>query len=358
MSSDFSLLGRSARDLIAVPAVPLDAIHRRAHASRVRDRVLTAVACATISVGALGVGTGAAAKLYDGVRIRLFGDTAALTVHAGEIIHDPMPAELRTAIARATFPVVFPVGIPADVHVTSISVSSVEKPSMVSVAYEGNGGKFWLTLADAAIVDSDVAPGASGSGPVMKAAFHWAVGREVVLVGGGLGAGDVGRIKAAMASASPADSLASTEAIMPTLIVLGTPVRLDAAEHYQPVTGRGVLVGQNGMRVLWRMIARSAPLVDDRVWNISRLVYANGDIKSASMHKSHDVAIPVGGVRAVGAVLRRAGKDASPNACGCEILFTQPNANTYRIWMIPLAASPAAAVRAYAVDARTFAITP
>jgi hypothetical protein len=358
MSSDFSALGRTARDLIAVPAVPLDAIHRRAHASQVRSRVLAALACATIALGAVTVGTGAAAKLYGDVRLRLFGNSAALTVDAGVIVHEPMSADLRRAIAGASFPAVFPVGIPAGVRVTTISVSPVRNPSLISVHYEGGGRKFGLALADAAIVDSKSGPTANPSGLTTKSAFHWTVGREVVLAFDDLSASDVDRIKAAMAAASPADSLAATEAMLPKLIVLGPPVRLGAAERYRPATGRSVLVGQNGLRGLQQLIARGKPLGDDRTWTITQLVYANNDIKSAVMRKSHDIAIPANGVRAVGAVLRHAAEGSNTTDCGCEVLFHEANAHTYWIWTIPLTASAVYTARKYSVDARTLAITP
>jgi hypothetical protein len=358
MSSDFSLLGRSARDLIAVPAVPLDAIHRRAHASQVRSRVLAALACATVALGAVTVGTGAAAKLYGDVRVRLFGNSVALTVDAGVIVHEPMSADLRRAIAGAPFPVVLPVGIPAGVRVTTISVSPVRNPSLVSVHYEGGGRKFGLSIADAAIVDSQGAPVANASGPTTKAAFHWTLGREVVLAFEGLSAREVDRVKAAMAAASPADSLAATESMLPKLVVLGPPVRLGAAERYRPATGSSVLVGQNGLRGLQRLIAQGKPLADDRTWTITQLVYANNDIKSAVMRKSHDIAIPANGVRAIGAVLRHAAAESNATDCGCEVLFHEANPHAYWIWTIPLPASAANTARKYSVDARTLAITP
>jgi hypothetical protein len=72
------------------------------------------------------------------------------------------------------------------------------------------------------------------------------------------------------------------------------------------------------------------------------------------MSKSHSVAISAGGMRAIAAVLRS--KSHGALECGCEVLFNQPNASTYWIWTIPLQASDAA--RKYAVDARTFAVTP
>ena len=169
MGSDFSAMGRSARELIPVPPVPLQSIRGSSHRARARGRMQTIAACAAVSLCALGAGAGA--KMYHDAQVWLSGGKITATVHSGVLMHQPTAAELRKAIARATFPVVFPVGVPAGSRVYMVTLAPAERPSMITVSYqnERSGFKASFALLDPAVVDSNDASlpariGAAASG--------------------------------------------------------------------------------------------------------------------------------------------------------------------------------------------------
>ena len=358
MSSDFSTKGRSARELIPVPVLPMESIRSRSHADRNRGRMRIFSVCAAIALAALGAGTGVGAKIYDGVRVWLSPGKEAMIVPSGVLMRRPMAADLRKAIASATFPVVFPVGVPAGSRVYMVTLAPAERPSAITVSYqnEGAGLKYSFALLDPAVVaGDDVAVPANAGRPAHRARDHWRVGGEIVATGGDnlLPTGDLDRVKAAMSQASPADSLAATEAMLPTIVVLGDPVRLAIAEHYRPSSGRSVLLGQSEVRSIARLVKRRQPLLDWRITTIRKIVYAKGDISRGVARQSKVIAVSADGVRAIDAVLRSGGNARAD--CGCEILFNQPSSGTYWVWNIPMSSSGEATK--FAVDARTFAVT-
>jgi len=355
MSSDFAALGKHARELIAAPSVPMESIRTRSHAARDRGRLATVAVCAAISLGALGAGTGVGAKVYHGVHVWLSGDKVASVVYSGIIMRDPTGSEIRDAVAHATFPVVFPVGLPAGSRVRMVTLAPIGHPSVISVSYEGGGSKTSFGLIDPAVVDSDltdlpVAVDWSARG------VEWRIGGEIVGMGDKfIATRDLDRIKAAMAKASPRDSLTATEALLPNMLILGDPVRLEIAERYRPPHGRSVLIAQFNIRSIPRLAKDEKPMLDTRIAYLSDIRPVRKSLFTAKTRWSKAIAIPAGGVRAIDAVLRPTGQGRGANDCGCEILFNQPNPTTYWIWQIPLTTS--GAVRKFTVDARTFAVT-
>lgn len=354
MSSDFSAFGKHARYSIPTPEVPMQSIRRRARTAAERGRFGIIGACAAVAIALVVAGTGAGAKLYDGVRVWLNGGNIVMAIHSGVIMREPDAAALQREIAHATFPVLFPVGLPAGTRVQMITLTPMGRPSVVSVSYEGPHFKYTLTLVDPAVVDSGASVVSDGTMPVMKDAQHWRIGSEVVVVHrGSIAARELDDIKAAMAASSPSASLAATEALLPKVVVVGGDIRLGVAEQLRPA-GRSVLIGKQGIESIPNLVTRAQPLLDRRVWHLSSITYRNGDIRTASMTKADGIAVSAAGVRAIGTVLQSQAKGAS--RCACEVLFNQPNANTYWIWTIPLQASGVA--RKYTVDARTFTVAP
>lgn len=359
MESDFSTMGRSARALIAVPDVPLDSIRSRSHAARARSRMETFGACAALALAAVGAGTGVGAKIYNEVHVWLSGGKSAVLIHSGVLMRHPMGAELRDAIAGATFPVVFPVGVPAGTRVDMVTVAPIGHPSSITISYQNAAGfKTSFALLDPAVVSADAAQLPTGSVGIAVGPFeHWRVGGEIVLTRStGASLADLNRIKAAMSTASPGDSLALTETMLPTVTVLGGTVRLGIAERYRPANGRSVLVDENSIRTIPGLVKRGAPLLDSRIDTITNITYKNGDISTGVGRPPKDIAVSAGGVRAIYAVLRSSGVAHGRYFCGCEMLFNQPNRSTYWVWQIPMSAS--SAVTKYSVDAKTFAVTP
>ena len=354
MSSDFSAAGRTARELIPVPELPLQSIRRRSRAAAKNGRFGIIAACASVAIALVVAGTGVGAKLYDGVRVWLTGSKIEMSIHSGVIMREPDAVLLRREMAHATFPMVFPVGLPAGTRVQMVTLTPLGRPSVVSISYEGPHFKSGLTIVDPAVVDSGDGIGPDGTGPVIKNAQHWRVGGEVVVVrGGSIPARYLDDIKAAMADSSPSASLAATEALLPKVVVVGGDVRLGVAEQLRPAGGRSVLIGKQGVESIPGLVTHAQPLLDRRVWHLSSITYRNGDISTASMTKADGIAVSADGVRAIGTVLRSRTKGAS--GCACEVLFYQPNASAYWIWTIPLQAS--GEPRKYTVDARTFAVT-
>lgn len=357
MDSDFSAQGRSARELIPVPTVPLESIRGRSHRARARGRMQAFVACAAVSLCALGAASGVGAKIYHSAQVRLSGGKATSVVHSGVLMRQPMAAELRNAIAHATFPVVFPVGVPAGSRVDMVTLAPADRPSMITVSYHNDrsGFKASFALLDPAIVDSSDAALPGGSAPALREVYHWRTGGETVGVLKNLiSLEDANRIEAAMAKASPAGSLALTESMLPKMTVMGATVRLALAEQYRPANGRSVLLDRAYLRSIPGLAAHRRPLADSRIAYITQIAYAHGDIAKGVAQKPKDVAVSARGVQAIDAVLRSTG--ARARDCGCEILFNQPSPSVYWLWNIPV--SGPSPVRKYSVDARTFAVKP
>jgi hypothetical protein len=354
MSFDFSATGRSAREMIPVPDVPLASIRSRSEAARNRGRVQALVACAAISVGAVGAGTAIGAKIVDGLRVWVSGGQVAIKLDSIVVIRNPTAPELRGTIAHATFPVVFPVGIPAGSRVFMLTATPADRPRAIIVSYQTHGGDGpSFVLLDPAAVDASPG-GVQAASARFQAVYNWRAGGEVVLaLKQRLVPADVERIKAAMAQSSPRESLAVVETMLAKVAVLGGPNRLEVAERYAPRTGRSVLLDQLQVRSIAGGRNRGMPILDRRVFRASHVPYAHGDIdyRKLGPWRSTSVAVPRNGVRAIAAAVRSAGGAA----CACEVLFHQPSATAYWIWTIPMSGPPA--VKKYVVDAKTFGVT-
>ncbi len=356
MSSDFVSRGRAAREELSVPPVPLEWIRSRAHVARTRDRLRAVVACAVLVVAALGTGTGIAKTVYDGVRLRLGLGGAALTVRSIVDTRNPTAADLRAAIANATFPIVLPVGLPAGSRVIRVLASADGHPSAVFVSYVDRGGRDSgsFGLLDPNVVESDAsAANASASlGDVLRRR----VGGETLIVGKRyVSPADFARITSAMERSTPAASLRATDAMLTRLVVLGGQVRLAAAERALPANASGVLLSEDQIRSIALLAASGRSILDDRTHHIGNVPYANGHIEYAKIMATapHVVAVPASGVRAVAAVLRS--RSRARSACRCEVLVSRGEANTWRIWTIAMFGPPT--VHAYTVDARTLRST-
>ena len=360
MSFDFSATGRAAREQITVPEIPMESIRSRSHALRARGRVQALAACAAISVGAIGAGTGLGVKIYDGVHVWLSGGKAAMAVQTFVMVREPTAADVRKAIAHATFPVVFPVGMPVGSRVFGIEATPAGRPSAIIIAYRNTGGAEGATfvLLDPAVVDAQGAAARTAAARFGRV-DDWRIGGEIVLVASHrLPPSDLERIKAAMLTSSPSVSLAATEAIAPKVVIVGGHDRLDRAERLRPPNGSTVLVDQGTVRSITLGGKSGQAILDRRVFRATKVPYANGemDYRNVKGVPSKAIAVTANGVRAIAAVLRSTGAGRHGNDCGCEVLFSQPNGTTYWIWTMP--ASAAGPVKKYSVDARTLVVTP
>jgi hypothetical protein len=357
MPVDFAARGRSARERIIVPDVPLGIIVRRSHAARTRSRVGAFAVAGAIVAAVATAGTGAGARIASSVHLWLSGGEETLRVTSFSGTRSPMRAEFQEALAGATFPVVLPVGLPDGTRVNAIYASPLDHPSAFFVSYVNprTGMKASFTLVDPSVVQMGRSLSAMASGP-HAAVYDWRTGGEIVLVAKNqVTAPLVDGVKAAMATSSPAQSLAATVPMLSTIEVLGSGERVAIAEQHRAPSGPNVLIDAQQTRSVPALAKRGTPMRDSRRFRVLSFPYVNGvpDYSKARGLNAQTVAIPPSGVRAVAAVLRASG---GASACNCEVLYGRPSAAAYRIVVIP--ESRSGDVRTYAVDAATFAVTP
>jgi hypothetical protein len=359
MHSDFSALGKSAKALIPVPKVPMDAIRGRARAATRQARLRAIIACGAIALIVLGAGTGLGARFYDGVRVWLSGGKAALTIHSFVMVREPTASDLQRVVARATFPIVFPVGVPAGSRMTMLIFAPAQRPNFVEVSYHNGPANFnvGFSLIDAAAINTDEStlPADSWRRP-SAADYQWRVGRETVWAPkfAHISLSDLNRIEAAMMKASPASSVALTEATLRKITVLGVrPELADVAERHAPASGRSVLLDPPLTRRIPTLAQQGEPVVDDRIIYLTNIPLLNGqpDYTKATLHWPRIIVVPVTGVRAIDAVLRFTRSAAN---CGCAILFSQARNARYLISELPLSAP--SNVQKFSVDAKSFAV--
>lgn len=359
MHSDFSALGKSAKALIPVPEVPMDLIRGRVRAATRQARLGAIIACGAIALIAVGAATGLGARFYDGVRVWLSGDKAALTIHSFVMVREPTASDLQRVVARATFPVVLPVGVPAGSRMTMLMFAPAERPNFVEVDYHGGPANFKVgfSLVDSAAINTNEATLPTDSwGRPFAADHRWRIGRETVLVPNfaRISIADLNRVKAAMMKASPSSSVAESGITLRKVTVLGArPELADVAERRAPPSGHSVLLDPPLTRRIPILAKQGKPVVDDRIIYLTNIPLLNGqpDYTKATLHWPRIIVVPVTGVRAIDAVLRFTRSAAN---CGCAILFSQARNARYLISELLLSAP--SKVQKFSVDAKSFAV--
>jgi hypothetical protein len=361
MQSDFSSKGRSARERIAVPEISMGLIRSRSHKATAQGRVRSLAVCGALVLATLGAGAALSGKIHDGINVWLSGGKVAIVVRSFEMAVEPTAADVRAGIAHASFPVVFPVGLPAGTRITGMEFS----PSSVTVRYANRRANFHvgLSLIDTATIRTDDVRLPTGA--MRGEVYQWQVGRETVVVPiRSISLREMNGIKTAMMTTDPENSLVTTEAMLPRIILLdrstlveGPSAFADVAEHYAPASGSSVLLAlrQAGSSIA-QLAKQGKPILDSRIVTLSNIPAARGkfpgpDYSKATLHWFRAVVVSAGGVRAIDAVLRSIG-----GKCDCEVLFNQPSGATYWVWTIPT--SPSASVKKYSVDAKSLTVTP
>ncbi|MEA2784384.1 MAG: hypothetical protein QOF71_488 [Candidatus Eremiobacteraeota bacterium] len=138
MHSSFELSCKNARDAIAVPAIPLDAIRYGAHNSRNasagrRRRRVVAAAVASLSL----VAVAAAAEMFGHVQVSL---NPSGEVHLsfdgvnGRLtqFRDPKGSDIQKAARAMNFPVILPKGLPAGTDAEAVTVLG---PGAMQIVY-------------------------------------------------------------------------------------------------------------------------------------------------------------------------------------------------------------------------------
>jgi hypothetical protein len=350
MQSEFSMAGKLARDRIAVPELSMDVIRRRSHAAAATWRIQALAACAALTIAALSVGIGFSANAYNGLRVWLSGGKVGMTVSSLEFVRQPMAAELRAIVRRATFPVTFPVGLPHDGGGMDFVITPPGHPSAIMISYKTDS----IALLDPSIVDGEkLLPGTP-----TETVYHWIVNGELVLVTSrGISPAQADQMKAAMSDISPAESLAAVERLLPTVMVLGNTRAnaLTSAERLAPAGSLSVLIEPEHVRSLWQLAANGQALTDSRNLSVEKLATKNGraDLTSGVWTRTKKVAVPPNGVRAIVEALRASGVKQGA-LCDCALLYNPPSEGAYRVWTI--SKSPGGNVTAYSVDTTTLAV--
>ncbi|MCL5258694.1 MAG: hypothetical protein M1314_03005 [Firmicutes bacterium] len=310
-----------------------------------------------ISLATLGTTAAFGTGIYNGVRVWLSGNSAAVVVRSFAMVREPTIADLRSAIAHATFPVVLPVGLPSGTHIWRIEFAPAARPNAVFIEYRNDRAKFnfGFALGDSSVVSQGVLPTGAGS-PPSQSTYRWRVGRETVLVlKRSISLRDAERIKAAMMTASPLGSLIATQPMLSKATVLGIAPDLgQVAARYVPASGHTVVLGPQYPSLISKLAQHDKPLLDSRTVYLTDIpsIHGEPDYAKATLRWPHIIAISAAGVRAINAVLRFTGAAAN---CDCDILFNRPNQATYWVW--ELQRSPSATLTKYAVNAKTFAVT-
>ena len=335
MSSDFANAGKASLQTIPVPPISMDAIYARARDRRSRTSLRRVALGPMLAVGVLGAATIAAVK-SGGIDLWIRGNKGALMIHSVEVIRSPHAAEFHAAVAKAIFPVVYPVALPHGAKIVEMIVAPKSAPTSVTLEYRGaNGFHAQFLIADATIVNAaKFGPGSAQ--PRFGRVDAWHVGGEIVVVPRGmLSTAEVDRIKSAMLKSSPTASAADAVARLLPFVVLGGLDRVMTADRLAPATGSTVLIDDAQVRYLPQRIASRAPFVDNRIQSITGVTYKNGMPQfgqgiMARTVSPKNVEIDLNGMKAIEATLRAHGMQR----CRCDVLFHR-GVRSYTIWTLP-----------------------
>ena len=209
MRSDFAERCKDARRYIAIPAVPLDAIHHGAaakHPTHRRTIVAALLAATTLFAAAVG------AHVLDGTRFS-FAPSGGVSMQFDErpVKLAPTTANLQAAIGQADFQVVMPAGLPPgsalndlgrigrSVLILGYSVPSAGRHRhdvLIWLVNRANVGTGENRARDASAYRVDVRRTAPRS--------HWRAGAEdvIVVARGSLSPAQVKHVKDAMLAAA------------------------------------------------------------------------------------------------------------------------------------------------------------
>lgn len=361
MPSDFAKVGKQLETTIPVPELPIASVRNRARTESAQYRARVLIMSVLAAIAILGSGTVLASIDYGGVRLWLSGNRAALVMRSFTSIHSPTADDLRRIAANATFPVVFPAGIPKGMHLDMLFISPAAHPNFMLLQYRnGRTGSTWgLLLFDSATVTTGEMPTLpNGEKPLSGPVSQWTVGRETIVTSDPFVRSHLVEIKDATSRLTPAQSLAQTLPTLYRITVLGGLDSLaDAAEEIAPAQGRSVLVDRGNLAQIATLAREHKALFSIRTVTVDNLPTVGGkpDFAHQKSHVSKELALSADGVRALATVL-------SSNPCAnagrmgsgytCEMLINELRGRAYWIWTLPLNSSTPPTK--YIVDPTTF----
>ncbi len=360
MPSDFSEAGKCFETNIPVPEMAIASIRNRSCVQNARHRT-NVIAFAIAAIVVLGSGTVFAATYGGGVRLWLSGNRAAMVTRSFTTIFAPKADDLRRLAATATFPVVFPAGLPQGMHLGMLFISPADHPNFIYLQYRhGNALSFWnISLFDSSRVNAGEIPLMSnGKKQSFKPVSHWTVGAETVIVEDRAFMSRLPEIKDAMLRLTPAQSLAQTLPLLHRITVLGGYAHIaNTADAMAPAEGRSVLFGPENLGQVAVLAREHKAFFAMRTHTVDNLPYVNGkpDFSHQSGHSTEGVAVSPGGVRALAAVLATKACGGGGSAFTCELLINERSGRAYWIWAFPVKSSTPPAK--YIVDSATFRVS-
>ena len=359
MDFDFAAMAKRARAQVSAPDVPMNLIVARSRDARSRGRVRAIVLSGALSLATIGTAAAFGTSIYEGVRLWISGNRAAVVINSFAMVNDPTANDLRSAVAHATFPVVLPIGLPAGTRIVRIWYAPAARPNILGLDYQDAQTKLrsGIALFDSSAINSRDTVLPTGSlRPPFQESYHWQLGRETVLVlKRTISLPDVERIKAATMTVGPTASLAVTERMLSKATILGlAPSLPQIAARYASSSGHSVVVGPQMLRSIPDLAKRGDPMLDTRTVYFSNIPSLHGepDYSRATLRWPRVIAISAAGVRAIDAVFRSTG---AGNNCNCAVLFNESNAKTDRVWEI--SEFSVTALKKYSIDTRTLAVT-
>jgi hypothetical protein len=338
MHADFSTAAKSARAQIHVPAVDIEIIRNRSRRAGVGARLRAAAVSSAVALGILGTAAAFAANFLPGVHVWFIGNKAVATVQSFAVVRQPMARDVRRIVASAAFPVVLPANVPRGTRVFGMMYSPADRPEILTIQYRDASGKeiLGVNIVDDAKVARDRAlmPNGPAQGVVSTGGRIWHIGRETVSAKSRfLSAAQIDAVRTAMQSASPQQSLAQFEALLPRISVQSVPPAIaDVAERHASA-GNNVLLGKWEIHEIPKIAAKGKPLRDARTVYLTNIPQVHGqpDYRNATLFWPKSVAIPAEGVRVTAAVLQR--WHIGP-ACGCAILLHWAGSGPYTLQKI------------------------
>ena len=335
MHADFSSAAKSARAQLAVPALDMESIRSRSQAEGFHARLRRLVVACAFALGAIGAGAAFAANTA-GVRVWFFGGKmAAIEVQSFAMVRSPMPADLRNIAASATFPVIWPVGLPAGSRIGWIIYSPAEHPNFLTISYRDHSGHALtsVSIVDSRSVETDKALLPKDAHVVKgPSPYVWHAGEETVFMSRAYRpASAVAAIRSAMVQTSPAASLALNTPFAATIETeTGAWDYMNAAERLAP--SNSVLLSPAQIGQMKRLARLDKPLRDDRTLILRHIRFKDGkpDYPHAIVDIPRgEVALSAAAVQTVATALSRANLT---HKCECAVLVRR--SAHYSVWKI------------------------
>ena len=356
MHADFHDLAKEAKANLLVPEVPLERILMRSEQVGARGRLRSVFYAAAISLATVGTAAALSTGMFRGVQIWIDGNRGTVAVHSFAMMREPTRAAVQRVVAKATFPVIFPLGLPPDARVSRLTYAPEDRPNAFFIEYRGRSWKrATLAIFDSSAVHSGSASMPGGQGVSFHDSVSWNNGRETVLaLKGAFSARTIDQIKKATAHATADSSLALASPMFSKAIVLGTaPELAQIADRYGSGNRGAVVIGPQLVRTVPAMAVRHQPLLDSSLVILTNIPSVQGqpDYAKATLRWPRTIAISSDGVRAIAAVLQTAG---GAEGCGCDVVIARPAGQPFEVWEV--SSKNIAVARAYVVNPATFSV--